>query len=128
MRLSDHQAAFTADVARLIRMVRMMHRDYRVRLDYAKRSVEEQQRLIDAGISTISRAENSQHVKGLAVDLILDAKENNGWEWVQDGDKYRFLGARWEAMSLWNRWGGRWGDGNHFERLERVRDEPPVYA
>lgn len=126
MRLSDHQAGFTEDIARLIRLVPYLMPNHRVRLRDVQRSEEEQQRLVDAGISPTM---NSQHVKSMAADMVLDRKSEAGWEYLRDTRDYQRLGVKWEAMSLFNRWGGRYHDGNHFERLEHPRDDqPPLYA
>lgn len=124
MRLSDHQAEFAADVARLIRMVDLSYPRLRLRLGHAYRSIEEQQRLMDAGISKVRKPESSKHTQRLAVDLILDKLDGTGiWVYQTKSDEYKVLGDMWEAFSKHNRWGGRWQDGNHFERLEHQRLE-----
>ena len=53
---------------------------------------------------------NSLHLDGLAADLSLSV---NGV--YQSGtEAYKALGEKWESMHPLNRWGGKWGDGNHF--------------
>jgi hypothetical protein len=53
---------------------------------------------------------NSLHRIGLAVDLNLfkDGK------WLKKGLDHKPLGLYWESLAPDCRWGGRWGDGNHY--------------
>lgn len=53
---------------------------------------------------------NSLHNDGLAIDLILykDGK------YLSSSEDYRSLGEWWERLDPLARWGGRFGDGNHF--------------
>jgi hypothetical protein len=55
---------------------------------------------------------NSLHEMRLAKDfnLFVDGK------WISMGDSPHWarLGALWESMGDDHRWGGRWGDANHF--------------
>lgn len=53
---------------------------------------------------------NSLHLKSLAVDLNLfkDGK------YLTDTESHRPLGEFWESLGPDCRWGGRWGDGNHY--------------
>lgn len=128
MRLSDHQAQFTTDLAHLIRMVPSLMPGYRVRLSYAERSLEEQARLHELNPSGAAAAGHSQHNLRLAADLILDKRTDEGWEYQRMTATYAPLGHQWERLSIWNRWGGRYSDGNHFERMETIRDEPVLIA
>jgi len=52
------------------------------------------------------------HYHRLAQDLNLFV---NG-EFITRGDHpaYVYIGEQWEAMHPLSRWGGRWGDANHF--------------
>lgn len=52
----------------------------------------------------------SVHKSRLAVDLNL-FKDG---EYLADTEDYRQFGEYWEALGVWNRWGGAWDDGNHF--------------
>jgi len=126
MRLSDHQAAFTQDVAALIRMAPHIMPNHRVRLSYAERSIEEQARLHDKNPHGAAPPGKSQHNSRLAVDLILDRRTETGWQWLSKSSHYLKLGQQWEMLSLWNRWGGRYSDGNHFERLTRLRPDTDI--
>lgn len=64
-----------------------------------------------AGIS------NSLHLLGLAVDfnLYLDLDHDGEQDdYAADSELHRPLGEKWESMHQLNRWGGRFGDGNHY--------------
>ena len=128
MKLSDHQAQFTSDLAALIRMAPNIMPNYRVRLSYAERSYAEQARLHKENPNGAVPAGHSQHNKRLAADLILDKRTEEGWDYQTASEAYAPLGHQWERMSIWNRWGGRYRDGNHFERLQTIRDEPVLIA
>ena len=54
--------------------------------------------------------ENSLHYSGCAGDLLL---YKNGLYQI-DTKTYRELGDYWEYLDSDCKWGGRWGDGNHF--------------
>ena len=121
MRLSDHQAAFTMDLARLIVWLYEDYPQYRMRLREVTRTPEMQQVYIDRGESWTF---NSLHLKHLAADFVLD---KNG-VYLTNNEHHKFIGQKWESLSPYNRWGGRFGDGNHIERREKVRDEPALTA
>lgn len=53
---------------------------------------------------------NSLHIERLAIDLNLF----RGGEYVTDGDCHAPLGEFWESLHRLCRWGGRFGDGNHY--------------
>lgn len=53
---------------------------------------------------------HSTHRHRLALDLLLDKQG----KWLEDTESYRELGEWWEKVHPLARWGGRWGDGNHF--------------
>lgn len=54
---------------------------------------------------------NSLHINKLAGDLNI----------FKDGvllkktPEYKIFGDYWESLSIYNKWGGRFNDGNHFE-------------
>lgn len=52
--------------------------------------------------------------------LIYDDLDGDGEDddYVKDTESYRELGEYWESLNPRNRWGGRYGDGNHFEMLD----------
>lgn len=39
------------------------------------------------------------------------------WQYVTSTAQHRPLGEAWENLGPLNRWGGRFRDGNHYERL-----------
>ena len=53
---------------------------------------------------------NSNHKKQLAIDLDL-FKDG---AYVTDGEVHTPLGEFWESLHPLCRWGGRFGDGNHY--------------
>lgn len=58
---------------------------------------------------------NSLHTKRLAVDLCLFRKDLDGnWEYQTKTGEYELLGQYWESLDPLCRWGGHFGDGNHF--------------
>ncbi len=58
--------------------------------------------------------DNSQHYKKLAADLNLFM----GGEYLTETSDHEAGGAYWESLDPKNRWGGRYEDGNHYERIE----------
>ena len=53
---------------------------------------------------------NSLHTVRLAADINLF---KNG-KWLTSTEDHRPLGEKWESMGEDHRWGGRFGDGNHY--------------
>lgn len=113
MKLSPQQAAFTADVARLIQFANL-RTGHRVVLKEVLRPEELARIYRDRGIGKLK----SLHIKGLAVDLALFIDGI----YQTSSEAYRALGEFWESLHSLNRWGGNFKhqepDGNHFERLE----------
>lgn len=52
----------------------------------------------------------SAHKRRLAIDLNL-FKDGT---FMDESEAHRQLGEWWEAQDSMCRWGGRWGDGNHY--------------
>lgn len=52
--------------------------------------------------------------------LMYDDLDGDGEDddYVKDTASYKQLGIFWESLHPRNRWGGRYGDGNHFEMLD----------
>lgn len=81
--------------------------DYDFKMGYCLRSQEEQNRLVAVGAS---KTRHSTHLRSLAFDMLL----------FKDGDylikasDYEQLGEYWETLHPLCRWGGRFGDGDHF--------------
>ena len=63
---------------------------------------------------------NSCHKVRLAIDLNLfldpDGDGPEPLAYQTSTEAHRALGEWWEALSPENRWGGRWGDGNHYSK------------
>lgn len=53
---------------------------------------------------------NSNHKLKLAGDLNLF----KGGKWLNRTEDHAELGEFWEGLATDARWGGRWGDGNHY--------------
>lgn len=99
MRLGEHQEAFCLDLGKLI--IYAYGLGYRIRLGdvWAKDG----------------HKKNSQHYKKLAADcnLFIDG------EYIKDDRGHDVLGKYWEELDpVYNRWGGRYDDANHYERME----------
>lgn len=58
----------------------------------------------------------SLHRLRLAVDLHLfrDKDGDGDMDYLTDTESHRSLGEWWETLHPLCRWGGRWGDGNHY--------------
>jgi hypothetical protein len=122
MKLSDHQAAFTHDLATLIRSFNVVtEHKYRIRLLEVGRTIQRQERLIYQGKSWIKNPATAPHVEKRAADIALDRRTDGGWEYLTDSEDYAEVGEMWEELSPYNIWGGRFGDGNHFERRKEPR-------
>lgn len=55
----------------------------------------------------------SAHKQRLAIDLNL-FKDGN---YLPDTDAHTFLGEYWKGLHVLNRWGGDFGDGNHYSQI-----------
>ncbi len=101
MSLGKNQEHFAYDFARLI--LHAYHKCYAIRIGDVWAKSGEGRR----------HKKSSIHYKKCAGDLNLfkDGKYLTGTE------DHRFLGDFWESLSPENRWGGRYDDGNHYERV-----------
>lgn len=97
--LSRKQAAFAQEVAKLIQHAYAL--GYDVTFGEAWRSPQEARRV---GMP------NSNHTRRMAVDLNLF---RNG-KYLTSTMDHEVLGTWWERRSKQHRWGGRFGDGNHY--------------
>lgn len=61
----------------------------------------------------------SRHHHRCAIDLNLFV----GGEYQSSTAAHAELGQFWESLSVYNRWGGRFDDGNHYERLDTARGD-----
>ena len=102
MRLGEHQERFAEDYGKLLTWLHA--NGYSARLGDV--------------LAEDGHKENSQHYKKLAADINL----------FYDGDfltrtkDHKPLGDYWESLDPLNRWGGRYDDGNHYERMEEPWD------
>lgn len=99
MKLGQKQELFAKLLAQLI--LTMYEKGYAVRIGdvFAKRR------------DPLEHEADSQHYQKLAADLNLF---RNGL-FLEATEDHKEFGAIWEAMHPLCRWGGRWGDGNHYE-------------
>lgn len=79
------------------------------RLGYEAALDEATERLTQKDPTSDHRTGSLHHV-GLALDLLL---YRNG-TYLTETEDYRRLGEWWERQHPLARWGGRFGDGNHF--------------
>jgi hypothetical protein len=105
----ERRAIFTENAARLILWGE--EQGYRLTMGEVYRTPEQAAIYAAKGIGI----KDSLHSKGLAVDFNLFI---NG-EYRKDSESHARVGAAWEALHPANRWGGRWGDCNHYEMREK---------
>lgn len=108
MTLSQRQQLFARNVANLILYV--AESNYACTLGEAWRTPEQAALNARKGIGI----KNSLHCDRLAIDLNLfkDGK------YLTDTESWRPFGEWWEALHPDNRWGGRFGDANHFSMTD----------
>ena len=108
MTLLGLQQEFAWHAGRLL--LRAAEMGYAVTLGDAARSLEEQRRLIAAGLSHVKDPATGAHVRRLAVDLNLF----HGGHWLKASEDHEALAAWWRDQHELARWGGVWSDGNHY--------------
>ena len=107
MSLGTEQRAFTRDVAKLISWA--YSHGYELSLGDGYRDP----RVFGAVGETKGYGHpKSNHKRRLAVDLNL-FKDGSYLSATKDHEP---LGTYWETLHPHNRWGGRYNDGNHYER------------
>ena len=109
MNLSDKQRLFAQDVAKLITYI--FEKGYSCTLGEVYRTAEQAAWYADKG----SGIKDSLHCKRLAVDINLFSPKG---EYLTRSEEHTPFGEYWESLSDKNRWGGRFNDGNHYERQE----------
>ena len=109
MKLSDKQRLFAQDVAKLITYI--FEKGYSCTLGEVYRTAEQAAWYADKGIGI----KDSLHCKRLAVDINLFSAKG---EYLTRSEEHAPFGEYWESLSDKNRWGGRFNDGNHYERQE----------
>ena len=107
MNLADKQRAFSLLVARLI--LKADELGFQVALGEAYRPPETAKLYEQRGIGI----SNSLHTMKLAIDIDLfkDGK------YLSKSEDHKELGEWWELQAsegVFPKWGGRWGDGNHY--------------
>jgi hypothetical protein len=102
--LGEKQRLFTRLVPRLLTRIHGAAHD--VALGWAYRPPECAEHLAAAGKGIRS----SLHTEKLAVDLDLFYHGT----YLSDTEAHRPFGEYWESLHALCRWGGRWGDGNHY--------------
>jgi hypothetical protein len=107
-KLTETQFSFSRDVAKLIDYI--FAKNYYCSIGEVYRPPETAQLYAKQkrGIA------NSQHCSRLAIDINLFSPEK---VYLAQSMQYKFVGDYWESLNPKNRWGGRFNDGNHFERL-----------
>lgn len=112
MTLGEKQRLFARLVAGPGGLVsRALELGFDVAFGAAERSIVEQRAAIASGASRL-RGDPSKgaHVRRVAVDLHL---YRDGF-YQRETEDHRELGEWWERFHPLARWGGRWGDGNHY--------------
>jgi len=107
MSLRFHQSKFALDVAKLINYI--TSHGYELTLGELERPSFLQSVLKKMGKTWTS---NSQHSKKLAIDINLFM----GGKYLSSTKAHYYAGKYWESLSPYNVWGGRFKDGNHYER------------
>jgi hypothetical protein len=104
--LGQKQRLFARLVARLIRYAE--RRGYEVTFGETYRHPEWAEEMRRRGKSGVGR--RSLHCSRLAIDLNLF----RDGRYLTRSEDYAMLGAYWERRHPLCRWGGHFGDGNHF--------------
>ena len=108
MGLGTEQKAFVHDMARLIEWA--YDNGYELSLGDGYRDPRVFGML---GVKKGYGHKSSNHKRRLAVDFNL-FKDG---EYCMASNDHRPLGEYWESLHPHNRWGGRYDDGNHYERV-----------
>lgn len=107
MTLGERQEIFLVNIARLILWANSQ--GYRTRGGELERTPEMAHIYAERGIGI----ENSLHLRRLALDIHLF----KGEAYLTTEEAHKPLGEWWEQQHPENRWGGRYGDGNHYEMV-----------
>lgn len=104
MTLREARCAFTSLLPNLIRQAQALG------FECAAGEVQRDPRVTALNARSGKGIRRSVHLQGLAIDLHL----YRGGTYITDGETHRALGEWWEKQHPKARWGGRWGDGNHY--------------
>ena len=107
---NDHQRIFCVHSARLVLWVNSLD-GYFVTRGWGYRPDWVQATMRAFGVT---QKMVTLHSKRLADDYCLFI---NG-VYQKSTESYKPLGDYWESLNPLNRWGGRYSDGNHFERVK----------
>ena len=110
--LSDEQSAFLYDVGRLVNYAE--GQNYKVTSGEIYRTMYQQRENVRKGVSWTY---NSKHLKRLAIDLNVFSSTGGMGLANRNDPAYCDLGSYWESLSPHNKWGGRFKDYPHFERM-----------
>ncbi len=104
MTLREQRCLFTQLLAKLIQQAAAL--GYECSLEEVKRSAAQ----AAANAASGKGIKNSLHLQGLAADLNL----YKDGIYLPNTEAHAKLGEWWEKQHPLNRWGGRFGDGNHY--------------
>lgn len=104
MTLREKQSLFVQLV--ILLLVEAHKMGFEITFGETYRSPEEAKRLFELGLGS----KNSLHIKKLAIDLNLF----KAGKYLSSTKSHEPLGLYWETLHPLCRWGGRFGDGNHY--------------
>jgi hypothetical protein len=104
MTLREARCAFTALLPNLIRQAHALG------LECAAGEIQRDPRVAALNARSGRGIRRSVHLQGLAIDLHL----YRGGRYLTLTEDHQQLGEWWEKQHPKARWGGRWGDGNHY--------------
>ena len=107
MSLGNSQREFTSDIALLILYANAIGYEFTFGDAYRDPRLHGK-----FGEKVSYASKNSEHKRRLAVDLNL-FKDGN---YLTSTEDHKPLGNFWESLNQNNVWGGRWNDGNHYQR------------
>ena len=122
MSLSRAQGEFSENLGKLIKFIYLEaetweHPEgYYCSIREVQRFPERQKKLVEEGLS---KTLNSDHLKSLAVDIVLFDEETG--QYLRKLEDYKQFGKYWKYLHEKNYWGGDWkspSDGNHFGRKQ----------
>lgn len=128
MKLGKRQELFARNICRLMEFAFDMGYEIRIgevwRPDVMAKIYSGNYQLINKRTGKIADfpkkgISNSLHIMKTAADLNL-FKDG---EYLLRTEDHKQLGDFWESLHPYNRWGGRYKDGNHYEMLNRPREE-----
>jgi D-alanyl-D-alanine carboxypeptidase len=114
MSLGTNQIAFQRDFRRLMDFIES--RGFTFTIGEVMRPKAMQKLYVEQGLSSTMK---SQHLKKLAVDLMIGKETKGGFFPTWDKEVLQEFGDYWESLSPENEWGGNWKsfkDTPHFQR------------